>query len=85
MLTQDRACRPVPDAKTRKQAEALRRERRGREDGKVVIHSLRRTFTTTLLRLNVNVKVVGLTDVDLAGGLALEDAIDGGPGIRRGV
>lgn len=48
----------LPEANTRRQAEALRRERRGREDGKVVIHSLRHTFTTTLLRLNVNVKVV---------------------------
>jgi hypothetical protein len=55
VLTQDRARQSVPEAKTRRQAET---QRRGREEGKIVIHWLRHTFTTTLLRLSVNVKVV---------------------------
>jgi integrase len=61
IYTDDEGCparEPLAGATTRKQAEATRRERRGREDGKIVIHSLRHTFTTTLLRRNVNIKVV---------------------------
>ena len=53
-----RTVREALDATTRRDAEAARRQRRGRQDKRVVIHGLRHTYATALIRKGVNVKVV---------------------------
>ena len=45
-------------AASRREAEAMRRDRCGQEDRRVVIHSLRHTFATELLRSGVSIGVV---------------------------
>ena len=55
---ENRLVREKLPASSRREAEAIRRERRGQYDRQVVIHSLRHTVATELLRQRVGVEVV---------------------------